>query len=103
MKKQIYKTEQTKQAILEAFCKIHSKKPIERITVQEITKKAGFNRCTFYQYFSDIYEIQDYIENDMLDYLRQKAVKGKKQGLEPLGVLEIAKLYEEKDMYMSVL
>jgi len=39
MKKQGEKTEQTKQSLLDAFCMVYSKKPIEKITIQEITKK----------------------------------------------------------------
>lgn len=38
--------DQTRQAFLEAFCLLYSKKPVERITVQEVAKKAGYNRST---------------------------------------------------------
>lgn len=45
-------------------------KPIEKISIQEITNKAGYNRSTFYQYFSDIYELLTYVEDELLSYIK---------------------------------
>ena len=82
---------------------MYSKKPIGKITVQEITKKAGYNRCTFYQYFSDIDEILDYIENDVLDYIEKEAPKESITEITVSPVQEFAKFYEEKEVYLAAL
>jgi AcrR family transcriptional regulator len=103
MRGQPDKTKQTKQDFLDAFCKLYSKKPIEKITVQEITKKAGYNRCTFYQYFSNVYEILDYIENDVFDYFQRNAPKEKSAELKSSAIQEFSKLFEEKGTYINAL
>ncbi len=47
----------TRNNLIEAFWDIYKIKPLSKITVKEITDKAGYNRGTFYTYFSDINEI----------------------------------------------
>ncbi|TVT28761.1 TetR/AcrR family transcriptional regulator [Salinicoccus cyprini] len=49
--------EVTRNNLLEAFWSLYVEKPIERITVRDITDLAGYNRGTFYTYFSDVYEV----------------------------------------------
>ncbi len=68
-------TEATRKALLDAFCLIARDKPIEKITILEITKKAGYNRCTFYQYFKDVYDLLDYIENIVLSQIKENFEK----------------------------
>jgi hypothetical protein len=66
MKKQPELTAQTQENLKEAFWKIYCEKPIEKVTVKEITAKAGYNRSTFYAYFSDVYEVLEQIEAAVL-------------------------------------
>jgi len=66
MKKQPEVTDKTKRAFMDAFCELHAQKPIERISIQEIANKAGYNRSSFYQHFCDIYELLDYLESHVL-------------------------------------
>lgn len=72
MKKQPEITEKTRQAFIDVFCELYSQKPIEKISVKDITSKAGYNRSTFYQYFADIYELLDFVENDLLNYIKEE-------------------------------
>lgn len=72
MKKQPEITEKTRQMFIDVFCELYSQKPIEKISVKDITSKAGYNRSTFYQYFSDIYELLDFVENDLLNYIKEE-------------------------------
>ena len=51
MKKQPELTAQTKENLMEAFWQIYCEKRIEKVTVKEITAKAGYNRSTFYRVF----------------------------------------------------
>lgn len=47
MKKQPQITEQTKDKLRSAFWTLYSSKPIDKITIKEITDLAGYNRGTF--------------------------------------------------------
>ena len=51
MKKQPQITEQTKDNLRSAFWTLYSSKPIDKITIKEITDLAGYNRGTFYLYY----------------------------------------------------
>ncbi|WP_342561216.1 TetR/AcrR family transcriptional regulator [Paenibacillus sp. FSL R7-0345] len=70
MKKQPQITEKTRQVFIEVFCELYSQKPIEKISVQEIAKISGYNRSTFYQYFTDLYDLLDSVENDFLNEIK---------------------------------
>jgi Transcriptional regulator C-terminal region len=66
MKKQPELTAQTKENLTDAFWQIYCTKRVEKITVKEITARAGYNRSTFYEYFIDVYDILEQIENSLL-------------------------------------
>jgi AcrR family transcriptional regulator len=66
MKKQPELTAQTRENLMEAFWQIYRKNRIEKVTVKEITAKAGYNRSTFYQYFTGVYDVLEQIENAVL-------------------------------------
>ncbi|MFX3650064.1 MAG: TetR/AcrR family transcriptional regulator [Paenibacillus sp.] len=72
MKKQPEITEKTRQKFVEVFCELYSQKPIEKISIQEMANKAGYNRSTFYQYFTDIYELLDSVENDLINDMKNE-------------------------------
>ncbi len=65
-------TEKTRNAFMEAFCDLYVVKPIEKITINEVARLAGYNRGTFYQYFKDIYELLAYLEDYLLDTMKNK-------------------------------
>ncbi|MDP4087613.1 MAG: TetR/AcrR family transcriptional regulator [Bacillota bacterium] len=77
MKKQPEITEKTRQTFIDVFCELYSQKPIEKISVKDITSKAGYNRSTFYQYFADIYELLDFVESDLLNYMKRELTNNK--------------------------
>ena len=97
MKKQPEITARTKKAFVDAFCEIYSQKPIEKISIQEIANKAGYNRSSFYQHFCDIYELLNFLENDVLDSIHQKLNDGSK------GIQEVMSLFDEKGDYLNAL
>lgn len=55
-------TAQTRQNIMDAFWELYCEKRIEKITVKDITLKAGYNRSTFYEYFKDPYDVLEQLE-----------------------------------------
>lgn len=67
MAKHAERTAQTKQKLMDAFWKLYCENKIEKISVKAITDEAGFYRSTFYEYFSDLYEVLEEIECELLD------------------------------------
>lgn len=59
-------TEETRNNLIEAFWELYKEKPLMKITVKEITDKAGYNRGTFYTYFSDVYQVQDILKKSLI-------------------------------------
>jgi AcrR family transcriptional regulator len=59
-------TKQTRKNLIDAFWEIYCEKRIEKITIKDITTKAGYNRGTFYEYFTDIYDVLEQIEASVL-------------------------------------
>lgn len=71
MKKQPQITEQTKLNLRDAFWSLYKEKPIEKISIKEITDLAGYNRGTFYLYYKDVYDLFNQIEDELLDLIQQ--------------------------------
>lgn len=71
MNKRTEITAQTKQNIIDAFWDLYCEKRIEKITVKEISHKAGYNRGTFYEYFTDVYDVLELIENSLIPSLHE--------------------------------
>ncbi|CEH34408.1 TetR/AcrR family transcriptional regulator [Romboutsia lituseburensis] len=93
----------TKQNLIDAFWHLYCEKRIEKITIKEITVKAGYNRSTFYEYFTDIYDVLEQIENSLipsLDELPPISILNKNNEI-PLNMF--LKLYEQNEKYYSVL
>ncbi len=69
MKKQPQVTARTRRKLIGAFWEIYCKKGIHQITVGAVTRLAGYNRGTFYEYFSDIYDLLDQLEDAFIQEL----------------------------------
>lgn len=69
MSKRPHITETTRKNLMDAFWKIYLSKPVEKISVREITDLAGYNRGTFYLYFKDVYDVLERIEDDVLEFI----------------------------------
>lgn len=67
MRKQPEITEKTRQNFEDAFWELAAEKPIAKIAVSELAKRAGYNRSTFYEYFVDTDHLLDYVERKLLD------------------------------------
>ena len=82
MKKQPQVTEQTRANLRQAFWELYAEKPVEKISVREITDRAGYNRATFYLYYHDVYELLEEIESTVLGNIErlvnERLLKGEK-------------------------
>ena len=63
------RVKKTKKAIQDALMTLMDKKNISDITIIELTKEADVNRKTFYNHYSDIYQVMDEIENNLVEDL----------------------------------
>ncbi len=75
MKKQPEITERTRRRFVEAFWELAKEKPIRKIAVNELTRRAGYNRSTFYEYFTDTDDLLSCVEQDVLEEIRQTIVR----------------------------
>ena len=103
MKKQPEITAQTREKLIEAFWSFYCEKKIEQITIKEITDKAGYHRSTFYEYFNDIYDVLDQLEESLLDYIKVKVINRLDGDLSVDLTQNIASIYDVKGEYLSVL
>ena len=74
--------DRTRNNIINAFITLRAKKPLEKITIKELSELAYINKATFYRHYEDIYALSESIENELVancldlipepDYLFQK-------------------------------
>jgi AcrR family transcriptional regulator len=102
-KKQPEITMMTKQAIKDAFWELYKEKKIEKITVKDITLKAGYNRSTFYAYFTDVYDILEQIEEDLMPETEHLPPIDTSREHSPDFFENIITIYEKNSTYYSVL
>jgi AcrR family transcriptional regulator len=65
-RKQPEVTAQTRRNFIDAYWDLYSSDRADKITVRMITDRAGYNRGTFYAYFSDIDDLHQQMENELL-------------------------------------
>lgn len=66
------KKQNTNQEFFTAFWKLYEIKPIERISVNQLCKSAGYNRSTFYNHFVDIYDLQSKAVDNTLQPIKSR-------------------------------
>ncbi len=103
MKKQPHVTAMTRQNLVRAFWTLYQSKKIEHISVKEITHIAGYNRSTFYEYFADIYGVLDYLEDTLLNEIKESVMSSLISLDQGQAIQRIADMYESKGEYLSVL
>lgn len=73
MKKQPEITARTRTRIMNAFWELYKEQRIEKISIGAIMRSASLNRGTFYEYFTDIYDLLEACEERLLGSLSDKA------------------------------
>ena len=59
--------QKTRTAIHQAFVSLLVGKPLEKITIKEVAENANVDRKTIYNYYDGVYDILDYLENEMIN------------------------------------
>ena len=112
MRKNPELTEQTKQNLIDAFWELYSEKDIQQISVREITERAGYNRSTFYIYFSNVDDVLSYIISRLLDQARNVCEKHTTMNhdqailedvFEERTLQEYLRFFEDNNRYLSVM
>lgn len=61
---------ETKRRLYTALIALMHQKPLQEITVRELTTQAGVSRGTFYFHYSDLRELMQELEQQHLDHLQ---------------------------------
>ena len=61
------RTRKTLTAIRNAFIKLRSHKPLEKITVKELTNEAQISKATFYLHYQDVYDLSSAMQNEVIE------------------------------------
>lgn len=91
----------TKKAIAASVTRLLEKKPLDKITIREITDDCGMTRNTFYYHFQDIYDLCSWIFAAQAEELIGR-YKKKDSGLEGMFVEGLEYLYENKRMIKHI-
>lgn len=70
MNKRALQAQKTRQDLMAAFWTLYQEKEISKITVGQIVKIGDYNRGTFYKYFTDIYDLLEKMEEELLENIR---------------------------------
>lgn len=94
--------ERTKKNLMEAFWELYCKNSIRKISVQKIVDRAGYNRSTFYRYFTDVYDILDQFERKLLpDFSKHQKLMASLTFRKPLE--HLTEVYSRYKKYYLVL
>ena len=103
MKKQPEVTAATRQALIDAFWTLYAQKHIGQIRVKEIADLAHYHRGTFYEYFTDIYDLLRQEETELIRQL-QDEMAARMQGKEANdGLKHIAEFYLRNGRRLNLL
>lgn len=103
MKKNPEVMTKAKQNLIDAFWELYCEKRIEKITVKEITQKAGYNRSTFYEYFIDVYNVLEQIETSIIPNINELPPIAMSTGNLGMPLDVFMKIYEKNNKYYSVI
>ena len=65
------RAEQTKEQIRKTFFCLMRKKPWDKISVKELCTETSITRGTFYNYFNDIYDLMESVQDPLIEELEQ--------------------------------
>ena len=73
------------------------------MTVKEIVKRAGYSRATFYHYFRDVYELQVYVEDVLINALMKNVHRHiEQERFMDYFIYDFVRFYESQSMYIQV-
>ena len=90
----------TKRALEASLKKLLTKKPLDKITITDITEDCGINRMTFYYHFKDIYDLVEWacVEDGKRALQGKRTYNSWQEGLEQI----FKAVLENKPFIMNV-
>lgn len=64
------RTRRTREALIGAFLDLLREKPLNAVTVTELTETADVNRATFYTHYQDIFDLYNQLQNSLCQICR---------------------------------
>lgn len=101
MKKQPELTAQTKRKLIDTYFALVADG--EKATVGAVTEAAGYNRCTFYRYFTDTEQLLDQVETEICGAFQKALEENYPAAASPAIVESFVAVYQEYGQYLSVL
>lgn len=96
------RTQYTKMMVRKALLTLLQEKPIDKITVKEISGLAGINRATFYRHYSDQYALLDELEEEKIQDVQNKVLAGSDRWEEVIRHM-LGLLYEDREEWTLLL
>ncbi|CAK8053891.1 TetR/AcrR family transcriptional regulator [Eupransor demetentiae] len=98
----------TRQAIQSAFITLMKERPLDKITVQEITRQAEIGRGTFYLHYKDVNDLYQHIAQEAMASIEGVLDADYTQGIPNLDFVSlcqqiIEKVLENKDIYQGII
>lgn len=90
----------TRRSIAEAFLTLRARKPLERITVRELTGLAQVSKSTFYLHYRDVYHLSEELEwqliREVLDDIPHPENLVQDPAAFTVGLLEAFRLHQKQ-------
>lgn len=100
------RTRRTRERLRGALSQLLMEKPLNQISVKELSEMADINRGTFYLHFQDVYHLYDQMEDEVLAQFNAMVVKHNVEDhVQLLPVLDEAFhfLYEMRDECVAII
>ena len=90
-------SQMTKRALVASLKELMAEKPLDKITVTDLTEHCGVNRMTFYYHFKDIYDL---VEWACLEDARRALDEKKTYDTWQQGLLQIFEAVQENKPFI---
>lgn len=89
----------TKKALAQSLRNLLMKRTLDKITVKDIVEDCGVNRQTFYYHFHDIYDLLEWIFEDMIETMvaERSQCEDWTQGMDSI----VTKMLEERRLVLN--
>lgn len=75
--------------IRRAFTDLLRQKPIQAITISQLCQQAGINRSTFYTHYTDIYDLREQLEAQMVEDFKQALLPLRDEAQSPPTLVQV--------------
>ena len=65
----------TQRSIKNAFLQLRAAKPLEKITIKELSELAEISKATFYLHYKDIYDLSSQLQNEVIQNILDSIIQ----------------------------